>query len=96
MSCDHYSLYILRCADSTLYTGIACNVVGRLEEHRSGKRGAKYLRGRSPFDLVFQRDVGPRSSAQRIEYLVKKLDRSQKLELIAGRRELPGANEMEM
>ena len=96
MSRDHYSLYILRCADGTLYTGIACDVAGRLEEHRSGKRGAKYLRGRAPFDLVFQRDVGQRSSAQRIEYLVKKLGRSQKLELIAGRRELPGASEMGM
>ncbi len=90
MSRDHYSLYILRCADGTLYTGIACDVANRLEEHRSGKRGAKYLRGRAPFDLVFQHAAGKRSSAQRTEYLVKKLGRAEKLELIAGRRELPG------
>ncbi len=93
MSRDHYSLYILRCADESLYTGIALDIDKRLDEHRSGKRGAKYLRGRAPFDLVFQRRVGERSSAQRIEQLVKKLRRAQKLELIEGRRELPGSNE---
>ncbi len=93
MSRDHYSLYILRCADETLYTGIALDIDKRLDEHRSGKRGAKYLRGRAPFDLVFQRRVGERSSAQSIEQLVKKLRRAQKLDLIAGRRELPDSNE---
>ena len=93
MSLDHYSLYILRCADGTLYTGITCDIDKRLNEHRSGKRGAKYLRGRAPFDLVFQRRVGERSSEQRTEHLVKRLGRAQKLELIAGRRELPGSNE---
>lgn len=90
MSRDHYKLYMLRCADGTLYTGIARDVGKRLEEHRCGKRGAKYLRGRAPFDLVFQHDVGKRSSAQSIEYLVKRLGRAEKLKLIAGRRELPG------
>ena len=93
MSRDHYSLYILRCADESLYTGIALDIDKRLDEHRNGKRGAKYLRGRAPFDLVFQHRVGERSSAQRIEQLVKKLRRAQKLELIEGRRELPGSNE---
>lgn len=96
MSREHYSVYILRCADGTLYTGIACDVGNRLEEHRSGKRGAKYLRGRAPFDLVFEHVVGRRSSAQRIEYLIKKLGRAEKLELIAGRRELPGPDEIGM
>ncbi len=91
MSRHDYSLYILRCSDGTLYTGIACDVAGRLDEHRSGIRGAKYLRGRGPFALVFQCAVGDRSAAQRVEYFVKKLAKKDKLDLIAGRRELPGA-----
>ena len=57
-----------------------------MAEHRSGTRGAKYLRGRSPFDLVFQHAVGDRSSAQRMEYYVKKLNKRGKLDLIEGRR----------
>ncbi len=88
MSRDDYILYILACADGSLYTGIACDVPGRIAEHRSGTRGAKYLRGRSPFDLVFQQAVGDRSSAQRLEYRVKKLSKSAKLDLIEGRRQL--------
>ncbi len=90
MSRDDYNLYILSCADGSLYTGIACDVPGRMAEHRSGKRGAKYLRGRSPFDLVFEYAVGDRSSAQRMEHRVKRLSRSAKLDLIEGRRQLPG------
>ena len=90
---DDYTLYILRCSDGTLYTGIACDVPGRLDEHRNGVRGAKYLRGRCPFSLVFQRAVGNRSAAQRVEHYVKKLGKQDKLDLIAGRRELPGAND---
>ena len=93
MNRDDYSLYILRCSDGTLYTGIACDVPSRLDEHRSGTRGAKYLRGRSPFKLVFECTVGDRSTAQRIEYFVKKLARQDKLDLIAGRRDLPGATD---
>jgi putative endonuclease len=93
MNRDDYKLYILRCSDETLYTGIACDVPSRLEEHRSGTRGAKYLCGRSPFTLVFECAVGDRSTAQRIEYFVKKLARQHKLDLIAGRRELPGATD---
>lgn len=93
MNRDDYTLYILRCSDGTLYTGIACDVPSRLDEHRSGTRGAKYLRGRSPVALVYQCSVGDRSKAQRIEYYVKRLAKKDKLDLIAGRRELPGASD---
>ena len=93
MNRDDYTLYILRCSDGTLCTGIACDVPSRLHEHRSGIRGAKYLRGRSPFALVYQCSVGDRGKAQRIEYHVKKLARKDKLDLIAGCRELPGASD---
>lgn len=81
-----YSLYILRCGDGSLYTGIACDVPSRLAEHRDGTRGAKYLRGRAPFDLVYERPVGDRSEALRAEHRVKKLPRSDKLALIDGSR----------
>ncbi len=81
---DQYNLYILRCADGSLYTGIAIDVDSRLAEHERGTRGAKYLRGRTPFRLVFHAPVGDRSEAQRVEYRVKRLDRSEKLRLVSG------------
>ncbi len=79
-----YSLYILRCADGSLYTGIAIDVDSRLIEHERGIRGAKYLRGRAPFQLVFQAPAGDRSEAQSIEYRVKRLDRASKQRLVSG------------
>ncbi len=81
---DAYSLYLIRCADDTLYTGIAIDVPRRLAEHRSGPRGAKYLRGRGPFTLAFAEIVGDRSVASRYEQRVKRLSRRQKERLIAG------------
>ena len=81
---EQYSLYILECADGSLYTGIARDVSARLEQHSRGPRGAKYLRGRGPLKLVFSAAVGDRSLAQRCEYRVKRLRRSRKLALIEG------------
>ena len=69
---------MLRCADGSFYTGITIDVSRRISEHEQGKRGAKYLRGRGPFELVYQRVVGDRSVAARIEYCVKQLSRSEK------------------
>ena len=83
-----FSLYILRCADGTLYTGIAADVARRLAEHASSPRGAKFLRGKGPLELVFEEVAGDRAEASRLEYRVKQLSRSDKLELIAGRRRL--------
>ena len=80
-----FHLYILRCSDGTLYTGIATDVSRRLEEHRSGTRGAKYLRGRLPVELVFECSVGDRAAAQRLEYRVKRMSRHDKEAVIAGR-----------
>ena len=73
-----WSIYLLRCADGSMYTGIATDVSRRISEHEQGKRGAKYLRGRGPFELVYQRAVGDRSVATRIEYCIKQLSRSEK------------------
>ena len=72
---------MLRCADGTYYTGIATDVSRRISEHEHGKRGAKYLRGRGPLELVYQRAVGDRSIATKIEYSVKQLSRTDKEDL---------------
>ena len=85
MSDAKYNLYILRCGDGSLYTGIAIDVAKRMREHEEGRRGAKYLRGRGPLQLVFEHPLGDRSRATRAEYRVKRLDRSLKEALIAGR-----------
>lgn len=79
-----YSVYILRCADGSLYTGIALDVRRRLEEHRSGGRGAKYLRGRLPVELVYECVAGERCDALRLEHCVKQMSKSEKESLIAG------------
>lgn len=81
---SNYSLYILRCGDDSLYTGIAVDVQSRLRDHQNGKLGAKYLRGRAPFALVFERRVGDRSAAQQVEHRIKRLPRQKKLALIEG------------
>ncbi|MBU4344404.1 MAG: GIY-YIG nuclease family protein [Proteobacteria bacterium] len=72
-------LYMIRCRDSTLYTGISNDVPRRFEKHREmGKQGAKYLRGRGPLELVFQKKTGSKSSALKMEQKIKKLSKSQK------------------
>ena len=76
-----WQLYILRCGDGTLYTGITDDLPRRLQAHRSGK-GAKYTRGRGPLELVYREDCPDKSSALRREIAVKKLSRQEKLSLI--------------
>ena len=72
-----WQLYILRCGDGTLYTGIAVNAEKRLAAHRSG-RGAKYTRGRGPLELVYLEQCPTHSDALRRELEVKKLTREEK------------------
>ena len=74
-------LYILRCGDGTLYTGITTDVPRRLEAHRQGK-GAKYTRGRGPLELVYREECGTHSQALKREWEVKTLRRSEKELLI--------------
>ncbi len=80
-----FTLYMVRCADGTLYTGIAADVEKRLAQHESGSRGAKYLRGKGPLQIVFSEVAGNRATASQLEYRVKKLSRSRKLDLVEGR-----------
>jgi putative endonuclease len=73
-----WSIYLLRCADGSVYTGITTDVARRVDEHQSGDKGAKYLRGRGPLVLLYQRAVGSRSQASRLEHQVKKLAKAEK------------------
>ena len=75
-----WKLYILRCGDGSLYTGITEDVEARLAAHRTG-RGAKYTRGRGPLELVYREECGTHSQALRRELQVKRLTRQQKLAL---------------
>jgi putative endonuclease len=75
-------LYMVRCRDGKLYTGIATDIERRIVEHQAGK-GAKYLRGRAPLKLVFKRKIGSRSLALKVEQLVKKLPKSKKELIVA-------------
>ena len=77
-----YYLYILRCKDDSLYTGIAVDLVRRVKEHNSSALGAKYTRGRRPVKLVFSQKFRNRSAALREEARIKKLSRSEKLYLV--------------
>lgn len=79
-------LYILRCKDGTLYTGITTDVEKRFEAHQSGK-GAKYTRGRGPLVLVYREECGTHSDALKRELAVKALTREQKQALIASNNE---------
>ena len=78
----NWYLYILRCKDNTLYTGITTDVARRLDVHRSGK-GAKYTRGRCPLELVYQESCGNHSDALRRELEIKAMSRKQKEEMIS-------------
>ena len=78
-----WHLYMVRCGDGSLYTGIATDVARRLGEHLGkGDAGAKYLRGRGPLELVLQIKVGSRSLALRVEGKVKKLSKAGKEKLV--------------
>lgn len=70
-------VYMLRCGDDTLYTGVTDDVPRRLAAHRAGK-GAKYTRGRGPLELVYTEEVPDKSAALRREIAMKKLKRQQK------------------
>ena len=81
-------VYILRCADRTLYTGTARDVAKRLAVHNA-RKGAKYTRPRVPVRLVYQEGPMSLTRALQREYQLKQLTRPQKLALIRGRLKIP-------
>ena len=79
----NWYLYLVRCQDGSLYTGISTDVARRFAQHQGeGSAGSKYLRGRGPLVLVFQKKLGSRSLALNVERKVKKLSKVRKEELI--------------
>ena len=78
-------VYIARCADGTLYTGIARDVQARIAAHDAG-RGARYTRGRGPLQLCATRRCASKSLALRLEHAIKQLPRAQKERLTTRRR----------
>lgn len=76
-------VYMVRCADSSLYTGVAKDVTRRVQEHNTdNKKGARYTRARRPVELVFEELCDSRSHACQREAAIKKLNREQKFRLI--------------
>lgn len=77
-----YYLYILKCADETLYTGITVDLERRIQEHNQSKLGAKYTKARRPVKLIYSKKFRNRSSASKEESRIKHLSREEKLKLI--------------
>lgn len=77
-----YYVYILRCADATLYTGITTDLQKRLHAHNHLKSGAKYTKNRRPVSLAYHEICEDRCSALKREYAIKKLNRDAKESLI--------------
>jgi putative endonuclease len=80
-----WTVYILRCSDGTLYTGITTDVERRLHEHNQvDSKAARYLKTRRPFELVYQENAPSRGEAMKRERAIKNLARNRKLKLISG------------
>lgn len=77
-----WHVYVVECADGTLYTGITTNLVRRIGEHNDSLKGARYTRAKRPVKLVYGEQVADRSTASKREYEVKHLSREEKLLLI--------------
>ena len=76
-------LYVVRCHDGSLYTGISTDVARRFAQHQGeGNAGSKYLKGRGPLTLVFKKKLGSNSLALKVERRVKKLSKARKEDLI--------------
>lgn len=78
-----YYVYILKCSDESLYTGIARDALKRLQEHNYSLKGAKYTRSRRPVSLVYFAPFLSRSEALKEEYRIKSLSKKDKLKLIS-------------
>ncbi|MCU4925953.1 GIY-YIG nuclease family protein [Halobacteria archaeon AArc-dxtr1] len=79
----HHVVYVLSCADDTLYTGYTTDLERRVSEHNAGT-GAKYTRGRTPVELVYHERYETKSAAMSREYEIKQLSRPAKERLVGG------------
>jgi putative endonuclease len=83
-----WHLYLVRCNDGSLYTGISTDVQRRFDAHQRN-RGARRLRGRGPLQLVYSHPIGERGLALQLEHRVKKLSKADKERLVRGESTLP-------
>lgn len=81
-ACSSWWVYILKCADNSLYTGVTTDLERRLYEHNHEANGAKYTKARRPVELIYKEPCENRSSACKRESAIKKLSRQQKLSLV--------------
>jgi len=79
-----WHIYLIRCANGDLYTGISTDVERRFHAHSENK-GAKRLKGKGPLTLMFSTSIGDRSAAQKMEHRIKKLPKCKKEDLISGK-----------
>ncbi|MBR5514076.1 MAG: GIY-YIG nuclease family protein [Ruminococcus sp.] len=77
-----YFVYIIKCRDERLYTGITTDIERRFAEHSEGKKGAKFTRANPPEEIMAVWSCDGRSVASKLEYAIKRLKRIQKLQLI--------------
>jgi len=75
-------VYIVRCNDNSLYTGITKDITKRIDEHNNSSLWAKYTRNKRPINLVWSKEINDRSSATKLEQQIKKMTKTQKEELI--------------
>lgn len=80
---DKWLLYVVRCADDTLYTGVTTDLERRLQEHNTSSRGSKYTRTRRPVVVVYSEAHVDRSSAQKAEHQFKKMAKAMKEKVIS-------------
>jgi len=78
----NWKVYILQCADNTLYTGITTDILRRVDEHNNSAKGARYTRARRPVELLYQEACESRAKASQREHQIKQLTRKQKINLI--------------
>ncbi|MDO6444830.1 GIY-YIG nuclease family protein [Colwellia sp. 1_MG-2023] len=83
-NCSNWYVYILRCADNSLYTGVTTDITRRLKQHNHcNKTGAKYTRVRRPVSLAYQETTIDRKSACQREYQLKQLTKKEKEKLVS-------------
>ncbi|MHB0995785.1 MAG: GIY-YIG nuclease family protein [Elusimicrobiales bacterium] len=87
MKTRSWTVYIVRCSNGSLYTGITNDLAGRIADHNAG-RGARYTAAFGPVELAWRRRKKDRSSASKLEAAIKKFSRTEKDELVAGRRKI--------
>lgn len=83
MPSQTWYIYILRCSDNSLYTGVTTDLERRLKQHNDGAKGARYTRARRPVSIAYTETANDRSEAQRREAAIKRMSPAQKEAVIA-------------